>query len=404
MEVPSFDRKADQVTQVREYRLITPLFGGGVKPGELDPVTVVRGTAIRGHLRFWWRATQCGRFNDDLELMKRAEDDLWGAAVAAEDRTPRPSRVAVQVEVLDGGRTFVPDNRNRDISISHWRSPYSYAAFPLEQHQTVQEGVRFRLSVTFPAGNRDEMQAALWAWETFGGIGARTRRGFGALHCEKVDGTSVEAIQAEEIQDFIRQGLNRYVVDGRCHSHLPHLSHNGRFRATTAFDDSLSAWRYLLEALKAFRQKRYPGAQPRRPGRSRWPEPDAIRRLTGQQSSQHSRPLSNTDRFPRAAFGLPIVFQFKDKRQGDPNTTVLQGRQYDRMASPLIIRPLLCRDGRAIGLALILETPLEPPGGLMLNGAPGNPSVDQRLSPQDANDIEPLDGQTDVLQAFLDSI
>ena len=49
------------ITQVREYELITPLFGGGVNPGEADPVTIIRGTAIRGHLRFWWRACRGGR-------------------------------------------------------------------------------------------------------------------------------------------------------------------------------------------------------------------------------------------------------------------------------------------------------------------------------------------------------
>ena len=40
----------------RTYTLLTPLFGGGVEPREADPVSVVRATAVRGHLRFWARA------------------------------------------------------------------------------------------------------------------------------------------------------------------------------------------------------------------------------------------------------------------------------------------------------------------------------------------------------------
>src|SRR5579862_2869390 len=49
-------------------KVVTPLFGGGVDPGENDPHTLIRGTAIRGHLRFWWRATRGARFKDAGEL------------------------------------------------------------------------------------------------------------------------------------------------------------------------------------------------------------------------------------------------------------------------------------------------------------------------------------------------
>src|SRR5437588_3495465 len=68
------------ITQVREYQLITPLYGGGVKPTEADPVTVVRVTEIRGHLRFWWRACRGGKFNGNLAGMKKEEDAIWGKA------------------------------------------------------------------------------------------------------------------------------------------------------------------------------------------------------------------------------------------------------------------------------------------------------------------------------------
>src|SRR5260221_14040443 len=61
------------ITQIREYQLITPLYGGGVKPTEPDPITVVRATEIRGQLRFWWRACRGGEFNGKLGAMKEEE-------------------------------------------------------------------------------------------------------------------------------------------------------------------------------------------------------------------------------------------------------------------------------------------------------------------------------------------
>src|SRR5688572_2782128 len=82
---PALVAKADQkrVKQTREYRIITPLFGGGVRPGEADPVTTVRGSTVRGQLRFWWRAARGGHYGKSLAAMKAAEDLLWGAASTA---------------------------------------------------------------------------------------------------------------------------------------------------------------------------------------------------------------------------------------------------------------------------------------------------------------------------------
>ncbi|MFQ5435195.1 MAG: type III-B CRISPR module RAMP protein Cmr1, partial [Anaerolineae bacterium] len=70
------------ITLEREYELITPLFGGGPTPGEVDPVTPIRGTEIRGQLRFWWRATR-GRGSSTLDKLRSEEERIWGSASKA---------------------------------------------------------------------------------------------------------------------------------------------------------------------------------------------------------------------------------------------------------------------------------------------------------------------------------
>jgi CRISPR-associated protein Cmr1 len=67
----------------------------------------------------------------------------------------------------------------------------------------------------------------------------------------------------------------------------------------------------------------------------------------------------SVQRFPRARFGLPIVFHFVGG-EGDPDFKPFQvhPRGHDRFPSPLILRPL--PDGsqfRAAALALTAETP-----------------------------------------------
>jgi len=257
------------------------------------------------------------------------------------------------------------------------------------------------LTLTFPQKHQAEVEAALWAWETFGGVGARTRRGFGALKLVSVNGKPVTPPRTAKVESEIRRGLRQHVVDGEWPAGVPHLSRKPEMKVTKRQGNPDAAWKYLITRLKKFRQARHPGTLPKQPGRSKWPEPDAIRRLMGQRSTKHPNDVLNINKFPRAAFGLPVVFHFKDK--DDPQDTILQRKDYDRLASPLILRPLACADG-AVGLALILEgTGLtELPGELVLKVA--EKTVTAVLDKAEAGEIEPLGGDPDVLSAFLKTL
>lgn len=57
-------------------KVITPLFGGGYEPREVDPVRIIRPATVRGHLRFWWRALYGGQYSSSEELFQ-AESALW---------------------------------------------------------------------------------------------------------------------------------------------------------------------------------------------------------------------------------------------------------------------------------------------------------------------------------------
>lgn len=393
-------RPTSTITQERRYQLITPLFGGGVEAAEMDEITPIRGSAIRGHLRFWWRACRGGQFNGNLAQMKEAEGQLWGAA-STED-TPYPSQVQIEVETTHKGEPFPED-------MGSFRSEYSYVGFPLRDAEgaSVQKDIKFKLRICFPHDAKEEIEAALWAWQTFGGLGARTRRGFGALRCTNVSGTKINPYSTQNVAEDIRQGLQTHVTPGTWPADVPHLTPDATFKITRANRDVLAAWRYLIKRLKEFRQLRGRG-QGNRPGRSKWPEPDAIRRLTHRHASRHANELSQIDKFPRAAFGLPIIFHFKDKRAGDPGDTSLEGSAGERLASPLILRSLSCKKGKAVGIALLLEgrRTEEPliPGGITLKGARRDPQVNPFLTQAEAKTIPHLAGQPDILQAFLDQL
>lgn len=470
----------ETVTWVRKYKLITPLFGGGVSPMECDPVTIIRGTEIRGHLRFWWRATRGGQYNSDSSKMKEAEAKIWGAAhiskkatTPSEKKDDEPELPTVQIEVKinkdgtseevfayvrDRAGKIERDGKERPNIKQGDNSIPAYAVFPLRPtdeerekerkafkagregegiiFKKVQKDSEFTLTITFATEHEQDIRAALWAWETFGGVGARTRRGFGAIQLleshiitkngdlEKKVAEPVELPPSDRpsAEKWVKDRLQEHIKKQNFPNNVPHLSPDAKPCMIAAEEHAPSVWKLLIDTLKDFRQKRFTSTKPnaKHPGRSRWPEPSAIRHFTGQSLPAHENPIPETliNKFPRAAFGLPIIFKFKDSkkyqpddRKSDPRKTILQLEKFERFASPLILKPLACKDNVYIGLATILEGSKVENEQLLLKAQEGQKyeenveSVlkegDFILIPKDNPPPIRIDSRTNAVQAFL---
>jgi CRISPR-associated protein Cmr1 len=405
--------RAEQIcTQVRAYRLITPLFGGGVLPAEADPVTIIRGSEIRGHLRFWWRACRGGQFNNDLQRMKEVEDKIWGAASKREtdkqhdseehqqqqtDKQQLEYKQSVQIEVKakkpedkDYVSPFIESDYNTASEVP------KYLAFPLEKIQRpVCKNITFTLTISFPKEYQKDVEAALWAWETFGGLGARTRRGFGALRLLTINQRAVTDLPPSanfnHVREWIKYKLAYHVIAGSLPPGVPQLSPHTLFGFTQRRESAEDVWKDLANTLRRFRQ----AAQ--KQDKQKWTGLKEVKQIV----QNYPRQPDNT--FPKAAFGLPIVYHLDDELD-----VALQGASdgQERLASPLILRPLQFRDGESLGLALLLTgTHIKddsniPPGGLTLKwhgNEPGNNTSKDITVPV-------RQGQEDILQLFMDKI
>lgn len=399
------------LVETRSYKLLTPLFGGGVIPKESDPVTVVRATEIRGHLRFWWRATQGGRFGGDLQEMRREEARLWGSAASGKDNKGGPSKVSIVLKKWEKDINQILPFDESGKEVKGTGIP-GYAAFPLQltkeeiqkgiSPKYVQRGVTFTVEISYPISDGQAVKASLWAWETFGGIGGRTRRGFGAIQR-----TDVTYPKVSEMQGYIERSLAAHVVEGIWPKDVPHLQRDlSKIRFTKAFQEALQTWSHLTRRLRSFRQYRLDkdtGAF-KEHGKPVWPEPNAIREVTRDRRANFAE-----GPFPRAAFGLPVIFHFAlPKHDKTPDETLKgakneQGKHYERLASPLILRPISCAEEKFVGLAIVLDSPRTPPGGLFLDGKGFSGKVNNReLNSQEISRIKPMNGKSDVLMAFLD--
>jgi len=411
---PEAHKAQDIVSQVRDYELITPLFGGGANTGEADEVTLVRATEIRGNLRFWWRACRGGHYKTVAE-MKDAEDALWGKAhkqkkgdASQKPDAPQKPTVQVRVEVLKQGQPIKPfmlDAKGQPKAI---KGIPGYAAFPLqpdskerEESKLLIRDVQFRLIISFPKDKeqKEDVEAALWAWETFGGIGARTRRGFGALHLLKIDGADNEDMpDAHTAETWITKKLSNHIKEGIPPQGVPHIrTTSSRYVSFRPLSTAYDAWERLVTKLYKFRQ--YAILR-----RSIWPEANAIRAKRGIPQKGTSPGIN---KFPKAVLGLPLIYHFVN---GELEDQTLKGKQkeFERLASPIILRPLLCKNEQAVGVVLLLEGPRIPPGGVVLvekkeeRGTEKSAlPVNTQLTREEAQKIEVLGGETDVLKAFM---
>lgn len=390
-EKPQMDElHSGSITKTYEIHVITPIFGGGVKAGVNDPITPIRPSSIRGHLRFWWRATK-GASKTVTELRKR-EGEIWGT-------TENPSPVTIEVEKLSTGAS--KKRLHPDYGFPDKFGSEAYALFSAKENNSdiIREGFSFSLKVRWLSLDKlqqirereneqlaylhkpikekfiddigPDVVEALRAWINFGGIGGRTRRGCGALFCEQLAPKSTEDLKKYTFTILHKSGVK----------------------------DSLGAWAQSVNAIKDFRQS-FRGPKHKKQihtkrgittipafGRSYWPEPDSIRRITGcalkppnLNNFDHSVPQTPTEFFPRAELGLPILFHFADgpgKKPAmlnlDPPDVMLipiapDGKDGTRMASPVITRPLKLAAGEDIAMIVVLNSQIVPPLRLVGKG------------------------------------
>lgn len=423
-EVTAVDRDG-WVRETRTYRVITPLFGGGEETQKADSITTVRASEVRGHLRFWWRAMRGGNSTGDLAEMKQREENIWGSTSgkdsagknnAGHSKVSMIIRQPIQNELIKK----IKDHKGNLVGIGEPTSPWGYVAFPLRAQDnkpagSVLSGVFFDLELTYPDEFAAEIETAIWAWEVFGGIGARIRRGFGALQCVKAtrNGKDVteSLLESQKVEQEIKDRLNHHVVEGKWPKGVPHISADIDLFVSKNRQSPEEAWEDMFSALRDFRQKnsRYDRKTGRKSsfGLSRWPEANAIRvAFNLPPRFPIDVPEVVVNKYPRGKFGLPIGFEMHHDKEIKTRPE-LRGIEHDRLASPLILRPIPCKEG-AVGLAAVLNwEPMSgddrytPPGGLILKDAPENPAVSGKLDPDEIALIPPLAGEKDVLKAFF---
>lgn len=171
-----------------EIETITPMFLAGADQGKAE----LRAASIKGLLRFWWRALQA---EPDIDKLRKRESKIFGSSdeklgggssfslrvipngdlKPTKDKFPTSPQYQMQVE----GKTF-------KINI------LEYLAYGTYEHVQGQGNVfirkyypaktNFNIVVRFANEVwKSEILKTVYVWSIFGGIGSRSRNGFGSF-------------------------------------------------------------------------------------------------------------------------------------------------------------------------------------------------------------------------------
>lgn len=167
------------------YRVVTPLFCAGVDPQRAE----LRLPSFKGVLRFWWRALAWSRYGGDLQRIQEQEDALFGNAGGGQSR--------VSMRLVLGGDPMTVKVGNvltvRRSVVGEGARYLGYGVMEAFDGRKTKAGRLTRSCLSAPfeftaqMRSRDlnepeleSLKSALIALGTLGGMGARSRKGYGS--------------------------------------------------------------------------------------------------------------------------------------------------------------------------------------------------------------------------------
>jgi CRISPR-associated protein Cmr1 len=170
-----------------ECETITPMFLGGANPETPE----LRTPSIKGSLRFWWRT-----INGNLSIkdLKEKESEIFGGSGKKEGR----SKIIIRVksDIIKKSKNKFPfekaisthNGNNIQINILEYLSfgPCAYDRNTKSMQfnrEYIQPCFNFEIIFKFTNEYREDLLKAFKALISFGGLGAKSRNGFGSISC-----------------------------------------------------------------------------------------------------------------------------------------------------------------------------------------------------------------------------
>jgi len=177
-----------------ELETVTPMFISGSDPKKIE----LRASSVKGVLRWWWRA-----LNGHLSLndLKEKEAVIFGS-------TDRKSSFSLRIEASGIKQAFekLPSGKKKNASSKGRKFPISiidYLAYGIAEYDKREKGniynrphikptSKFRIFITiFNDAFEKEILNTLSVWIKYGGLGAKSRNGFGCMRSDQIEAGTI---------------------------------------------------------------------------------------------------------------------------------------------------------------------------------------------------------------------
>ena len=354
------------------YKATTPMFCGGADGMGAE----LRLPSFKGSLRFWWRALAWARLNGDLESIKKEEDELFGSAGGGQSRVLM--KLGTDTEpptLLSEGETLRMTQSDRAPVVGEGARYLGYGvmyAFPSRRTGVVAGQLTraclyapFEFTVKMRCRGLDEtalesLKDALIALGLLGGMGAKSRKGYGSLALQSllVDGEEAwsAARTARDLNGEIWRLIKLHPSPSEPLPNYTALNQDSRHVLVAANTDRpLELLDMVGKEIVRYRSWGHQGRVLGAPSERLFQDDHDLMKASARSRTSHPR---------RVAFGLPHNYGRNPNEQVGPASG-----NYDRRASPLFIHIHECGT-KPIAVLSLFPTRFLPEGdsGISVGG------------------------------------
>ena len=355
------------------YYLSTPLFCGGA-----DQEPELRLPSFKGVLRYWWRALAWFQYDGDLQKIQKKENYLFGSAAAGQSRVllrllPQEKEPQIihkgkltrsrqsQDPAVERAVKRGPTPRSREFQDPGEGARYlGYGVMNAEEltRACLMAPWEFTVQLRVRPLDEDEsdlkllVEDALVALGTIGGMGSKSRKGYGSLVLQslRIDSTERwrEPKSMEALDNAIRERFSRY----RKQPALPEFTaFSSRARhvllSSQETKQPLELLNLVGKELVRYRSWGRDGQlSSREPSEKNFKDDHDLMKKLSKERTKHPR---------RIAFGLPHNYGSKKNQQVGPEDSSM-----NRRASPLFIHIHQC-GGKPVAVLSFLPARFLPP-------------------------------------------
>lgn len=340
---------------VAHYKIVTPMFLGG--EDQRADQTQFRNASFKGALRFWWRALNWGAALKDagnqqaaaLSLLHEREGKLFG--LASDGENSKQSCVQIHSELRGAvvSKTNLPDH-----AYLLGMGLYNYKERMLRDYL---QGGNLTIRLKFKTNAKEEdiasVQQSAIALGLFGGLGSRSRKGFGSLALQRIEipgNKDLSFTTEENIQNFV-QGLD---FSAPVDAPFSALTRATRIDISTTGSDALKTLEQVGKDLQIYRGY---GRKNQKTGQHEVNGQTALQNFKNDHDNvlQATQGISLRNLPERAVFGLPHNYYFSNGAKLDIN---VEGEA--RRASPLLVHVHALGDGKFIAIQTLLQSQFLP--------------------------------------------